>query len=287
MVSSVAMPVLGGSKYELWVVDALVDYRRQSDWLEIAVVKGYALVRVQMPTSGGKSLQEAAYEAYEAVFAQAKTRKMSLLRAWHWIPRILEEVGGLENYRWHNVGRQEAWKDFGPWQDGESVLPAATGIGVQEGPYVLEVLLTKYPVIPLQNPRQVPFHRYSSKFGPKPPFCSRGALHLAPEGPEVWISGTASIRNQYSWWKDNPREQVKETFRNIRALIGDANLEAHGVKGFSLENLAHHRAYVKRPEHYAVISEELNLLVGDGSRCDLQTDVCRQELEFEFEAIAR
>ena len=92
LVSLVAMPPLGESRYEFLVSDAPVTYGRKDDSFEIAQAGDYVLLRLEMPAEGGKSLQEAVYAAYKAVFAEVRARNMSLLRVWHYIPAILDWV---------------------------------------------------------------------------------------------------------------------------------------------------------------------------------------------------
>lgn len=216
-------------------------------------------------------------------------KNFNFLRGWNYIPEILK-IDNLERYRELNTGRWNAWQDFGPkFKDGKPMHPAMTGIGSLEGPLIIEALFTKYPVVYLENPRQKQFVDYSQKWGPKPPISARGTLHMHPESPEVYISGTASLLGEEVAHEGDIIAQTHETMRNIQVLISKENLLNYGhTDGFTLDDLQGIRVYVKNPDtDLEKVKEVLDKYIHEKPIVYLHDDICRPGFLIEIEAIAR
>jgi chorismate lyase / 3-hydroxybenzoate synthase len=182
-----------------------------------------------------------------------------------------------------------AWKDFGPKNDsGEPVSPAATGIGSADGPIVIECLVSKIPVLHLQNPRQTPAHLYSQRFGPKPPVFSRATVCWDKTNPMVFISGTASLAGEDVVWKGNPEKQTKEALYNISVLISKKNFLNYEIEaGLTLNDLESVRVYIKHKSDYPVIKSSVESLVNPEKVIYLNNDICRPDFLVEIEGVAR
>ena len=213
----------------------------------------------------------------------------NFVRAWNYIPKILSEDGGLERYRQFNAGRWNAWQDNGPkFPNGDPKRPAMTGIGSFGGPLVVEAMFSPYEVKEIENPRQTQFIHYSKKWGAKPPVSARGTLHLPPEGPEVYIAGTASLVGEEVAHEGDIVAQTKETLKNIEVLIGEENMKNYGQeKGFTLKDVDSIRVYLKNPEEYEKVKEVLNETWKDKSILYVNDDICRPGFLIEIEGIAK
>jgi hypothetical protein len=145
-------------------------------------------------------LEEATRLAYLDVFTALRdVGAPQLLRLWNYLPRINDDAAGgsLERYRRFNIGRQRAFIEAG--HDAFEGAPAACALGTHGGGLGIRFLAGRCAPRPLENPRQVPAWRYSTRFGPRSPSFSRGALADAGGGQlALFISGTASIVGEQS-----------------------------------------------------------------------------------------
>jgi enamine deaminase RidA (YjgF/YER057c/UK114 family) len=281
----IAIPSFDGWSHEFWVADASVR-QRSVGRIEEAITSDWALLRATTPV-GRSELGAATRSIYGALFSHVHEHQLGqLVRMWNYIPRILDATGGLERYRLFNIGRQEAWADIGV----SSVpvvppFPAATGVGSQGESLVVECLVSRHPVVHLQNPRQKPAHLYSHRYGPVPPRFARATY--CPATSEVFVSGTASLLGEESVWPDDARAQVRETFANLAALLDRRNFAGHGHSvGFGLSDLNGVRVYIRNASDYPVIRDEVEKTLKGRRVAYLRNDICRPDLLVEIEAVA-
>ncbi|MFM7505384.1 MAG: hypothetical protein ACKO3M_02270 [Rubrivivax sp.] len=232
-------------------------------------------------------LADATRQGYRALFrALEDCGCPHPLRLWNYLPRINADGGGLERYRQFNVGRQQAFLDASrPAFEG---APAASALGRPDGGLSLRFLAGTSAPRPLENPRQVPAWRYSTRYGPRSPSFSRAALVPLVRGRvALWVSGTASIVGEESCHVGHLAAQVKETVANLRAVLAVANaalVPAPGHPGLSLPELAF-TAYVRHAADGAAALSHFAEALGTDPDCVLlQADICRAELLVEIEA---
>lgn len=287
--NSLSIAPLSKNKEELFYINSFVTETEKED-VAISEAEEYSFLKITHNEKIYGSLENCSYEAFKKIFDFMKENPtLNFLRAWNYIPEILK-VDGLERYREFNLGRWNAWQEFGPkFENGKPMRPAMTGIGSLEGPLIVEALFTKYPVIYLENPRQKQFIDYSEKWGPKPPISARGTLHLHPEGAEVFIAGTASLLGEEVAHADNIAEQTKETLRNIEALISKENLSNYQQDyGFELNNLEGIRVYIKNPNtDLEIVKDIIENQFPNQEILYLHDDICRPGFLIEIEVIAR
>lgn len=288
--SSTPIPALGPINREFFTLEdnTGITHEQQND---ICLIRAdeYVLLRITHNEDRYENLENASYQAYKKVFDYLSGNPdMNYLRAWNYIPHILR-IDGLERYRGFNTGRWNAWQDFGPkFDDGTPIRPAATAIGSFDNPLIIEALFTKYPAVYIENPRQKQFVEYSQKWGPKPPVSARGTVHLHPDGPEVWIAGTASLLGEEVAHEGDVKEQTKETLRNIQTLISSKNLQKYDIDThFELKDLTGIRIYVKNPEDLKAIKDVVEKELGITDILYLHDDICRPGFLLEIEAVAK
>lgn len=203
-----------------------------------------------------------------------------LLRIWNFVPRINAFDGGIERYQLFNQGRRDAFCDMGyPLSDG---APAACALGTQTGGLHVVVLAGTGPAIAIENPRQVSSYHYPRQYGAQPPIFSRAAWLPQPSGADLlFVSGTASIVGHQSLHAGDVLAQVKESVRNIEALLHSANQQA-GAPLWHLSGLKG-RVYLRHAADYGLVSDYL-LAQGMTQFCYLAADICRSDLLVEIEA---
>lgn len=160
-------------------------------------------------------------------------------------------------------------------------LPSSTGIQADnpEGAAaVMNVLAivkepgTKPEIIHNNGIKQKSAYRYGSAF-------SRSTVIREPNNKCILVSGTAAIdEHGNSLFPGNPREQMRQTFEIVNALISKEEA--------SLKDICHATVFLKRKEDISIYNEVVN-------EYGLQympvvcvvADICRDELLFELDAI--
>lgn len=233
---------------------------------------------------GSPVLQRAAQQAYEAVFRLlGEEGYPHLWRIWNYLPHINRETDGLERYRQFNIGRHCAFEAAGRLV--MDSIPAASALGVSDGPLSVAFLAGRTPTRSIENPRQLSAFRYPADYGPCSPTFSRAALGRYAGAEWLFVSGTASIVGHQSMHPGDPEAQTRELLANLDALLAEASRCSAGP-AYRLPELSA-RVYVRHPEHLAPVQAELARgLGGTAQRVYLQADVCRADLLVEVEAQA-
>ncbi len=205
-----------------------------------------------------------------------------LLRIWNYLGDINAGEGDAERYRRFCVGRAAAVD--AAFNDPP---PAATAIGNDAGVSSLQViaLCSREPGIALENPRQTPAWNYPRAYGPVAPGFSRGALlGTDSDSPRLLASGTASIVGHVSQHVGDVGEQLRESVRNLEALLTVGNERSGRV--FALAGCEALRIYLRDAGDLDVAQE---VIAASGLPEDrvlyLRGDVCRRELDVELEGV--
>lgn len=204
-----------------------------------------------------------------------------IVRQWNYIEDITGINDGVQNYQLFNDARS-AFYSKTEWPGG---YPAATGIGCAAGGVTVCVYAVKDAArlsSPIDNPLQVPAHKYSGKVlvqglsaSKTTPKFERARL----VGDTVMISGTAAIKGEDSEVFSDPAKQAKAAIEVVESLISPANIHP-GNKRFSLESL---RVYVKRETDAESIISVLSDHWKGVPVHYMLADVCRPELLLEIE----
>ncbi len=222
------------------------------------------------------------------------------VRWWNFIPGILEPLGALEHrYMVFNAGRFLALADAGSAAFGR--LATASGVGHDGADFVVHCLSADGAGRQIENPRQIPAWRYSLRYGPKPPCFARATRIERGARPWLLVGGTASVRGEESFHRNDLRGQLEETLRNLAALVHAAETEAAGPASegaapaaMSFAELADWlgryrelRVYHPRREQGRKIESELRRRFGNTVAIEMvPADLCRSELLVEIEGLA-
>lgn len=288
-VQSIPMPVLGGETdllYECWHADQPchrdrfqdIHYSRCGNALfgVLYLDEGTQLVDGQPP------LQRATEHAYRQIFSLLRTAGLPYLcRMWNYIPDINRVEHGLERYRQFNIGRHQAFASFERPVD---FSPAACALGITQGPLTIAFLAMNTPTLRIENPRQISAFDYPAEYGPRSPTFTRAAILQQASGELLLISGTASIVGHQTVHIGNVAAQTRESMANISVLVEQAT-QAGTQAGFTLQDLLY-RVYIRHAEDYPAVRAELWQQVPGIRAVYLQSDICRQDLLVEIEAVA-
>jgi enamine deaminase RidA (YjgF/YER057c/UK114 family) len=231
-------------------------------------------------------LRATAQHAYAAIFAALDhAGALFALRFWNYVPRINGVLDGLERYRHFNIGRHDAF--LAARRAAFAGAPAACALGTPGGPLSVHFLAARLAPAAIENPRQVSAYHYPAEYGPRTPTFSRAVLVEAVR-PAFFVSGTASIVGFRSMHAGDPAAQTRETFANLRAVVGAARARAGGAP-LRVEDLAY-LVYVRHARDLPAVKAQFLAEVGPHGTAArrahfVQADICRAELLVEIEAV--
>jgi chorismate lyase/3-hydroxybenzoate synthase len=279
---SLGLPPLGPQRYiEVWRTRLPVIRGHDQD-LHYAMDGEILFGALLIAENGNENLESAARAGYSKILKL--TRKLGyshLVRLWNYFPDINVEVNGLERYRSFCVGRYEAFAAAG-YQSQR--LAAASAIGTHAPGLLLYFLAAAQPGTPIENPRQVSAFRYPKVYSPRHPLFSRAMLKRWNAGTHLYVSGTASVVGHRTCHVGDTLEQLRETARNIGAIVSRANeLQPLALKAPA--QLTHVKIYVRRAEDFFRIQSEFDRLFSPAlPRAYLLADICRADLLLELDA---
>jgi chorismate lyase / 3-hydroxybenzoate synthase len=278
---SIALPLLGPQELvEVWRTPLPPTRGREGDLVYAAgdeMLFGHLLLDESF-TGGIASAAEAGYRRILSTI-QALGYPC-LVRIWNYFPDINRESDGLERYRAFCVGRYDALAAVG---FDEQRLAAASAIGTRGPGLLLYFMAAKAPPIPVDNPRQLSAYRYPPLYGPRSPLFSRAVVKQWGRSTQLYISGTASVVGHLTCHEGDRIEQLRESFRNLEAVVGAARAAAPiGVE--SPRNLQQLKIYVRDGMHEDLDREVSRLFGADMPRVYLLADICRAALLLEIDA---
>lgn len=266
-------------------------YESGAGRVRIATSGLLSLLSVVIPDAAAMdvgALDAAVAGAYVDLGRSLDTLKRSAIRLWNYLPDPGHLMAGsLDRYMVFNAGRH---RGYGQWRTrltaSEETLPTASAVGVHERALTIHCLASDMPGRSVENPRQTPAWRYSTRYGPTPPSFSRATLARIDGRTRLLIAGTASIVGEDSTHVGDLDGQLAETFTNLASLIGSAT----GVDerpADALRRLSELRIYAVRPEDADAIRTAIRARCAPQLRVDLvQARLCRPELLVEIEGVA-
>lgn len=225
----------------------------------------------------------AAYRAIESTIAN--TRHAHVVRWWNGVPGIHDRVDNArDRYMAFNAGRFAAMRR----RYGDASLadeaPAASGVGIAGDALVIYALSAATPGRSLQNVRQRPAVRYSSRFGPLPPCFARATLsHDVADAPTLLISGTAAILGEDTVHPGDLDGQLAVTLDHLRKLIAGSGIAEAGEEAKCIRSL---RVYVPTQATVALLTKRLEAEFPAAAIEFVLAELCRRDLLVEIECIA-
>jgi enamine deaminase RidA (YjgF/YER057c/UK114 family) len=223
----------------------------------------------------------------------------NIVRQWNYVEDIVGftpiENGLKQNYQVLNNIRHEYYSKY----EFSKGFPAATGIGMSSGGFVLDCIAVMekadLEITPIKNPIQVSAYDYSNKvlIGSKieknfpllsPKFERAKLLKEGNDKYSLLISGTASIQKEESLAKDNAGVQTEITFENIGKLIEYGS--KHIMKSdrqIDRTTYNYLRVYIKNIEDFKKVKSICEKHAAGIVPVYLIADICRDELLVEIE----
>ncbi len=268
---------------EVWGSSVPVLYE-QVNGIRIALADETVFGCLEVQESPGGSLEDVARSVYQRIFEYCTESGFShLLRMWNYFPSINVEQSGLERYKRFCLGRHQAFSAY--YNDFASILPAASAVGTQSGPFRVLFLASKQAGKPFENPRQISAYKYPPMYGPESPSFARATVCQTETDGQLFVAGTASIVGHASRHQGDPARQTLETLSNIGAVLNRVPHEGLGTCcARSSEGLL--KVFVRHQEDWPAVREVLEgHELGTGPILYVQGEMCRKELLVEIEGI--
>ncbi len=268
---------------------------RRHDAFDISTLEGEHATLISIRLPAAKELDADTFELqvaeiYDRIRLELHSRRHGCaVRFWNLLPAIHQQMDpARDRYMVFNAGRFAAMgKWFGQSEKLLPLFPAASGIGHTGNDLVVHCLSLSRGGVNIENPRQIPAFRYSSRYGPRPPCFARGTLisHPSHHRPALLVAGTASIRGEQSVHVGQLPEQIRETLENLRELLRAAGESPDGDA--SLAFFTDIRIYYLRSGDRAEIESEARKIFSPETRVEMiRADLCRADLLVEIEGIA-
>lgn len=224
-----------------------------------------------------------------------------VVRQWNYVEDILkfDQTGGknLQHYQIFNDIRA-LYYDISTIKYG---FPAATGIGTDAGGLGINFYAVSGEAVSdetiksITSPVQNSAYEYSKiimegdsmneAVDKNAPCFERGKYVNHPDGPLIFISGTAAIEGEITSSATDAATQTNHTIDVIRELCSKDNLLKHELKHSSINSFEMVRVYIKRLEDFEVIKGIVEDRLGTKKVNYLLADVCRDKLLVEIEAV--
>ncbi len=223
------------------------------------------------------------------IFKQEGFDLNTIIRQWNYIPGITQFEDGIQNYQAFNDARTLLFNQT-QWING---YPAATGIGTQYGGVHIDLMAMQghVEIDAIQNKEQTDAHCYSKDVleGDKTgllshkstPKFERAKLISGKSSSLLFISGTAAIKGEANYYKDDAAMQTNLTLDHIEELISAAT----ELKNKETGPIQAMRVYIKKEEHFNMIKNVCQQRYPDTPTIYLLSDVCRDELLVEIEGL--
>lgn len=222
------------------------------------------------------TLADTSRQAYLDLFRAIRERGFPYpIRIWNYFSRIHGNEDGLERYQSFCIGRGLALDELGVTEES---MPAATAIGTRAAGLFVYLIAARSPGQSIENPRQTSAYRYPEQYSPESPAFARATRIETAQGPQLLLSGTASITGHESRHIGDCVAQTREILANLDALRVTA--------GNDLPPPVWLRVYLRQPED---LPEVAGILSGHYPHTPavhwILGDVCRHELLIEIEGV--
>ncbi len=243
---------------------------------------------------------EAAFGQLQNILLEEQMEFSDIVRQWNYIEQITgnfyHDNSSSQHYQIFNDVRSRFYESAN-FKNG---YPAATGIGMDCGGIIIDVIAARFEdeksIVAVKSPVQVDAFSYSKDvlaenhampdFSRSTPKFERAKILNTPESQLIFISGTAAIIGQVSNLKLSVAQQTEMTIQNIMSLISSENLFKHGIESTEDATITYLRVYVKHSKDLVQVKTICFNYFPFLPILYVVADICRAELLVEIEGQA-
>jgi len=238
-----------------------------------------------------------AFRLLNKILTEEKMEFSDIVRQWNYIEQITKNGNfNSQHYQIFNDVRTKFYQ-LSEFKNG---FPAATGIGIDCGGIIIDIIAVKFnndsTVISIKSPVQLDAYKYSkdllaennsiNELSRTTPKFERAKILNTPENKIIFISGTAAISGQESTSSLSVELQTEMTIQNMLSLISVANIEKHGIRNVEKTSFNYVRVYVKYKKDMKPVIAICLKYFSHIPIVYVVADICRPELLVEIEAQA-
>lgn len=240
------------------------------------------------------------YEDMDTILKNEGFFYHNIVRQWNYIENILMEIKQVGNKKQHYQIFNDVRSKYYARAKFKNGYPASTGIGMYAGGIVVSFYaIAESPdtkIFQVENPLQKSAYQYPDevlvgeglgelKIKSTPKFA-RAKLIEINKVNTIFISGTASIREEKTTAIKDAAMQTRVSIENIKHLISENNLELYGSKSTHKQKIYYYRCYAKDFEFAKIISKKCEEMLPGIPHMLVVSDICRQDLLVEIEAFS-
>lgn len=267
--------------YEVWYSDSTsTTSGRHRDWSYFYDDEAL-FAWLYLPQQG--DLEEQTYHAYRTLLELLDALEfLHLVKVWHYIPDLCAEQGGLRRYRLFCRGRVRALAQH----VSDEQLNAATVVGTEAASGVFYFIASRYPTVPIDNPRQTRAYQYPIYARTERPLFARACLLRNDIDAYLYVSGTASIVGHSSQQRGDAGGQTQTAISNFLHVLEQAARVDSRFLAVNKPSIQRMNFYCARREDEQTIrrcaQELLSRAHYPGFYCG---SICRPELLVEIDAV--
>jgi enamine deaminase RidA (YjgF/YER057c/UK114 family) len=243
---------------------------------------------------------ESAFSQMNKILETEEMEFSDIVRQWNYIEQITEthdqENSPSQHYQIFNDVRSKYYQR----SDFKNGYPAATGIGMDFGGIIIDMIAAKFEqeksIVAVKSPVQLDAYTYTKEvlaensamcdFCRTTPKFERAKILNTSAKKWILISGTAAISGQDSTNQMSARLQTEMTIQNILRLISEENIKIDGVSAGQKANIQSLRVYVKYKKDIPQVKETCLEYFPQLPILYVIADICRPELLVEIEGLA-
>ncbi|MDR1951032.1 MAG: hypothetical protein LBP96_02235 [Bacteroidales bacterium] len=262
-------------------------------------VSGLSSLDEDMHTSAN-----AVFEMLSAVLKEFGFEYDDIVRQWNYIGKILKTETKNDLYTQNYQMFNDIRNDYYLRNKKMSNFPAATGIGMKIQGLVVDVFARKNGTdvdvrageeivqsLPLRSKVQKNPFAYSEavlvgdKTNKKPPLFERARMLYSKNQAQIFVSGTASIKNQETVAIDDVSAQTTNTIRYIEELVSPENIQDNYPHiTLNYQTYQRVRVYVKHRNDIETVFKICTAHFPEHVINVVEADICRDNLLVEIEA---
>lgn len=283
--------------------EVIVKREQENLWLVIQNEKGEKMVIANGISSNSVHTSitgdaEMVFGVMERILRTEGLDFSHIFRQWNYIQDITtveQDKRKNQHYQQFNNVRS----DYYSRSDFTQGYPAATGIGIRAGGVIVSFFAASpegYRMMAVENPLQKAAFEYTEEVlvgdaefrgtRKSTPKLARAKFVADHASGQIFISGTASIREEVVVGKNDVARQTEITLENIQKLICRDTLSAIGKAELEDPQIEFIRVYIKYPGDYFTVKEICEQRLPGVPGIYVVSDVCRGDLLVEIEGLA-
>ncbi len=256
-------------------------------------------IRVDNEINNIENDSEWVFNIMEKILQSEGLNFRNIFRQWNYIEGIIsvELSKNIESqhYQLFNNVRSKYYSKA----EFKNGYPAATGIGTKAGGVIVSFYAASEKglnIKAVENPLQKAAFDYTEEvligdteyqgFCKSTPKFVRAKFVENAESKQVYISGTASIRDEKTIAENDVKQQTEITIDNIEKLISRETLSSIDQNLTILPKIKFFRVYIKNQVDFQLVKETCENRWPQISSIYVVSDICRDSLLVEIEALA-